>query len=467
MQISLDPQSPYGQGPTGRCLRNGQPYWCQDFCHDPATVTWHEQGRRCGWGSSASLPLRCQGQVVGALNLYAPSLQAFTKDIKALLLDVVVDVNLALERFQREEQQQQVRDQLEISERNYRQLTDTIHDVIWRLDAQTLAIRYVSPAVRGLLGYEPRELQDQPFASTLQRESLPWLGAIQAFAAEQQRQPPQPLTPRGQAALPYRVDELQQCARDGSTIWSEITTTLAPNGITGGQEYYCVSRDITARKQAESQLEHLAYYDALTDLPNRTLIRSLIDQALRSARRSGQPLAFLVVGLDRFKATNDAISYDMGDAVLVQIARRLRQHLRENDLIGRIGSDEFVLALAGANATHAAQLCERIQQAVRQPIVRWQQSITLTSSMGIALFPADGNDQDTLMRKAHAAMAQAKRDGRDRLRFSTAALEQQVMRQLDARTGELVGAEVLLAGIITTSAPWPRRSSFRSPRATA
>lgn len=466
LQISADPHSPYGQGPTGRCLRSGQPYWCQDFCHDPATAAWHEKAQLCGWGSSASLPLRCQGQVVGALNLYAPSPQAFSKDIKAPLLDMVVDVNLALERFQREEQQQQVRDQLAISERNYRQLTETIHDVIWRLDAHTLAIRYVSPAVQAVLGYPPGELLDQPFTSTLHRASLPWQGAIQAFATSQQ-QDQQSLTAQVETALPYRVDELQQCHRNGSMLWSEITTTLATNAITGAQELYCVSRDITARKQAETQLDHLAYYDPLTDLPNRTLIRNLIDQALRSARRGGQPLALLVVGLDRFKAINDAISYDTGDAVLVEVARRLRQHLRDNDLIGRIGSDEFVLALAGANAPQAAQLCERIQQAVRQPIRCAQQTITLTSSIGVALFPADGNDQDTLIRKAHAAMAQAKRDGRDRLRFSTAALELQVMRQLDlarelygainreelrllyqpqmdARTGALVGVEVLL-----------------------
>lgn len=344
-----------------------------------------------GWGSSASLPLRCHDQVVGALNLYAPNPEAFSKDVKSLLLDMVVNVDLALGRFYHQEQQQRVQLELEKSEYNYRQLTETIHDVIWRLDSQTLTICYVSPAVRSVLGYQVQELQGQPFQITLCSDSPGWLRDIKTLASQQQHSPGD--------SLPYRTDELQQRHRDGSSIWSEITTTLAPNSITGAMEYYCVSRDITARKIAESRLEYLAYYDPLTELPNRTLLCNLIDQTLRTARRSDQPVALLALGLDRFKVINDAIGYDTGNAVLVQIARRLHQHLRDNDIIGRIGSDEFVLTLPGSNAAQVAQLCERLQEIVRKPINHNQQTITLTTSIGVAMFPADGNDRDTLMRK--------------------------------------------------------------------
>lgn len=453
IQISADPLSPYGQGPTGQCVRSGEPFWCQDFCSHPATAAWHQRAQRSGLGASASIPLRCGGAVVGAINLYAPSPGAFSDDIQALLLDMVVAVDLALERFRRQEQQQRAQEALQQSEHNYRQLTETIHDVIWRLDAATLTTTYVSPAVRHLLGYSPAELQGQPFKVTLHSDSYGWLSSLAPATAE--------------GSDGFRVDELQQRHRDGSTIWCELTSSLARNSLTGALELYGVSRDITARKQAESQLEWLAYYDRLTTLPNRTLIHNLLDQALRTARRADQPVALLALGLDHFKAINDAIGYDTGDAVLLEISRRLRRHLRDNDLVGRGGNDEFVLVLPGANAGETAQLCERLQELVREPIGPNGQALRITCSIGVALFPTDGNDSDTLMRKATIAMAQAKRDGRDRLRFSTAALEQQVRRQvelthalygalsreelrlqyqpqLDLRTGELVGAEVLL-----------------------
>ncbi|WP_322758094.1 bifunctional diguanylate cyclase/phosphodiesterase [Synechococcus sp. CBW1107] len=226
-------------------------------------------------------------------------------------------------------------------------------------------------------------------------------------------------------------------------------------------------RDIQGRKQAESRLESLAYYDPLTDLPNRTNSNSLLEQALRTTHRQEQPLACLVLGLDRFKAINGSIGYETGDAVLREVAQRLKQCLRENDLVGRIGSDEFLVALPGADATEAAQLCARLQESLREPLPLSPHTIHLTSSTGIALFPVDGTDREVLMRKAATAMYQAKRMGGDRLHFFTASLEQQVVLQVrlakalygaldreemrllyqpqvDARTGEVLGAEALL-----------------------
>ncbi|MEB3332024.1 MAG: bifunctional diguanylate cyclase/phosphodiesterase, partial [Synechococcaceae cyanobacterium] len=255
--------------------------------------------------------------------------------------------------------------------------------------------------------------------------------------------------------------------RDGGSIWSEITTTLGSQEQTGEPEFYCVSRDVTARKQAETQLEWLAYYDPLTDLPNRTHCNSLLEQALRSASRGEEPLACLLLGLDHFKAINDSIGYETGDAVLREVGQRLKQRLRENDLVGRIGSDEFLVALPGADATEAAQLCERLQESLRGPFALGSHTMHLTSSIGIALFPADGTDRETLLRKAATAMAMAKREGCDRVHFFTALLEQQVVQELrlakalygaldreemrllyqpqvDARSGEVLGAEALL-----------------------
>jgi diguanylate cyclase (GGDEF)-like protein len=250
-------------------------------------------------------------------------------------------------------------------------------------------------------------------------------------------------------------------------VWSEVTTTLVRNSTSGAMEFHCVSRDITARRQAESQLEWLAYYDRLTELPNRTLIHKLIAQVIAAARRESEPVALLLLGLDRFKTINDSIGYATGDAILQEVAHRLKQQLRDTDLISRIGSDEFLVVLPGAGSTAAAQLCERLQEAIRIPFCLNQQTISLTTSIGVALYPLDGIDQEALVRKADTAMSQAKRDGRNRFHFFTASLERQVVRmvelanalhsalerqelrllyqpQIDARSGQVLGAEALL-----------------------
>ncbi len=177
--------------------------------------------------------------MVGAINLYAAAPHAFSKEIKVLLLDMVVGVDLALERFSHRDEQQEVQQALERSERLYRQLTESIHDVIWRIDAQSLTTRYVSPAVQQLLGYRPQDLEGLPVQITLHDDSLDWLAAIRSLAAGDRQQ-------QAGGKAPYRVDEVQQRHSDGSSTWSEITTTLGSHELTGELEYYCVSRNITA-----------------------------------------------------------------------------------------------------------------------------------------------------------------------------------------------------------------------------
>ena len=461
IHISTLASSRYGRGPAGRSVREGEPIWCQDFLHDPNTQAWHARARHYHWSSVASLPLRREGEVVGALTLYAGLPQAFSQQIQTLLLDMVVDVDLALDRFAREAKSQAVQNALQRSERDYRELTETIHDVIWRIDAESLTYLYVSPAVHRLLGYTADELIGKSLIHAQSEENRRWISNLKELYAQSQLQ-----SGLGQVA-PFRLDELQQLHRDGSVIWSEVTTTLVRSGSSGAMEFHCVSRDITARKQAESQLEWLAFYDRLTELPNRTLVHNLLEQVIRTANREDKPVALLMLGLDHFKTINDSIGYDTGDAVLKEVARRLKQELPSPNLLGRIGSDEFLVVMPGASGTEAAQQGELLQNVIRQPFTIRDQTINLTSSIGIALYPLDGSDQGALVRKADTAMTQAKRDGRNRYHFFTSSLEKEVVRmvelanalhgaldrqelrllyqpQLDARTGQVLGAEALL-----------------------
>jgi diguanylate cyclase (GGDEF)-like protein/PAS domain S-box-containing protein len=169
-----------------------------------------------------------------------------------------------------------------------------------------------------------------------------------------------------------------------------------------------VLRDITRRKRAEAALAHQALHDALTGLPNRTLLHDRLEQEVRAAERSGQPLALLLLDLDRFKAVNDSLGHHIGDALLQQVARRLRAALRASDTVARLGGDEFAVLAPGTQAAGAEQCAWACLQALSEPFEVAGHELRI----GGAVWPAHGRDAATLLRKADAAMYVAKRGGR-------------------------------------------------------
>lgn len=163
--------------------------------------------------------------------------------------------------------------------------------------------------------------------------------------------------------------------------------------------------DITARKQAEERIQHMAQHDPLTGLPNRALFFDRLRQALSQARRDDTRLALLFVDLDRFKPINDEHGHAVGDFVLQQVASRLRSVVRESDTVGRIGGDEFVVLLREIDSeTDVQRVTEKIHHALAQPMLRDGMTLQLSASIGCALFPSDGTDEHSLLRVADMAM---------------------------------------------------------------
>ncbi|KFB77262.1 EAL domain-containing protein [Candidatus Accumulibacter cognatus] len=220
--------------------------------------------------------------------------------------------------------------------------------------------------------------------------------------------------------------EIWDRRKDGSVYpkWLSISTIC---GSDGNIEHYIGSFvDISERKAAEERISHLAHFDTLTDLPNRSNLQGRLEQALAAARRDSQhrPLAVMFLDLDRFKNINDTLGHHVGDSLLLEVSKRLMASVRESDVVARLGGDEFVVVLTGADAIAAERVASKILTTLSQPYHLEGQRLHTTSSIGIAVFPGDGESVDILMRNADAAMYHAKSAGRNNMQFFTASMNQ-------------------------------------------
>jgi len=171
------------------------------------------------------------------------------------------------------------------------------------------------------------------------------------------------------------------------------------------------------REESRSQIRQLAFYDSLTNLPNRSLLHAKADQALAEAERNKTPLSVLFVDLDRFKQVNDSLGHPAGDALLRLIAQRLSENRRHSDIVGRLSGDEFVLVLPNCDSGQVTELVEQLKATLSQPCQIAGTTLCPSASIGISLFPVDGHDMGTLIHRADMAMYQAKNAGRGRFSF--------------------------------------------------
>ncbi|GBG01388.1 hypothetical protein AZSI13_07150 [Azospira sp. I13] len=262
--------------------------------------------------------------------------------------------------------------------------------------------------------------------------------------------------------------EIWNRRKDGSVYpeWLNISTVRDEAGKL--THHIAAFSDITERKQAEARVRHLAEYDALTNLPNRVLLQDRTSQAIAAAKRSGGHLAVLFIDLDRFKNINDSLGHSVGDEVLCRVSERLTLAVRATDTVSRLGGDEFVILLPDLETpAQAATVAEKLLATLAQPILAGGHELAVTPSIGISLFPEDGEDGATLLQNADAAMYCAKEQGRNNFQYFTREMNARVSQRLqiendlrqalqrqelllhyqpqyDLADGALVGCEALL-----------------------
>jgi diguanylate cyclase (GGDEF)-like protein/PAS domain S-box-containing protein len=269
-------------------------------------------------------------------------------------------------------------------------------------------------------------------------------------------------------AAPGQGAEWTLVREDGSSLLAELLLTEMRNEFGGLTGYLVMAHDVTSRREAENQVQHMALHDALTGLPNRNMLQEQLKLSLAAAEREGHFMAMMFIDLDRFKKINDNLGHHLGDGVLIEVSRRLRQAMRTSDIVARLGGDEFVILLPKITAQEdGEQVAQKVLAQFAEALHLGSHELRVTPSIGLALYPQHGTDAVTLMRHADLAMYQAKGLGRNRVQvFSdtlatanpdTLVLENDLYKalaldelrlhfqpQFDCATGRITGAEALV-----------------------
>ena len=346
----------------------------------------------------------------------------------------------------------QVSQALEASERRFKALTESAMDIVTVLDAEGV-IRYQSTSVKHLLGYDPADMLGKSQFDLVHHDD-----------AANMREAFKQLIEAGQMEAPIEFR-----ARNSDGVWrtlESIGKNCLNNPEVGG--IIVNTRDVTDRKVIQAHIQHLAFHDALTGLPNRSLMQDRVSQAITRAERMGSRFAVMFIDIDNFKNINDSLGHDVGDELLRQVAKRLTASVRGHDTIARQGGDEFIVLLDQLEGHQGAtRVAQKVLEALRTVYRVGGADQHVSGSIGIALYPDDGRDAPTLLKNADTAMFHGKSLGKNTYQFFTPQMNIAVKRraamesnlraavkngdfalvyqpQVDLNTGEIVALEALV-----------------------
>lgn len=415
--ISADPAEPSGTGPCGLSMLSDHPYWVHDFQTNPISAPWHVKAREFDWKSAAFLPLHVEGKITGCLSLYAEDEHAFDPDIQRLLQGMAANIDFALDRFEVQAQRSLIQSHLRDSEQRARLVLENALDAIVNIDMQGSIVEW-NRAATHIFGYSRGEVLGRRLEDVI----------VPPEHREAHQQGIRRLQETGHSRLLGKLIEITALRRDGSEFPIELTIVE----IERDQEHYYSAfiRDITKRKEAEERIRVLANYDALTGLPNRNLLNERVIVEIEKAWDQDGQFALMFLDLDHFKDVNDSLGHRYGDNLLIALTKRFEALVRPQDTICRLGGDEFVFLLAEADHVIAKEVVERLLKAVEEPFVIDQYELTITASIGVAIYPDDGLDMESLQRNADVAMYRTKKESRNSYRFFSNHMQVQTARNL-------------------------------------
>jgi diguanylate cyclase (GGDEF)-like protein len=458
LTLAVTSEHPEGRGLSGTAFRTRQPCISNDYLADQRAAAFHAKARGRGSKSCAALPLLSRGEAVGVLLFLSSELGAFTPELVELLQRLTDNVSFALENFARADDRRLADEQRERLTRMFAALSAT-NEAIMRARTRNELFRLVCEAA----------VHGGRFASTVIALAEPPEDFLRIVAwagpnGEMQRTVKIAITedrPEGRGLSGTAFRTLQPCIsndyladargaafhdrarREGNKSGASLPL-LSHGRAVGVLVFMSSERDAFTpelvellvrlasnvsfaldnfdradeKARADERIKYLATHDGLTDLPNRATFNQLLHSSIESARRLGRSFAVLFIDIDRFKVINDSLGHDAGDALLVETGNRLRRSLRAGDAVARLGGDEFVIILEHASESKQIEAAARkILSVVGQPLQLCGLECRATASIGIAVFPNDGDDEQTLTKNADMAMYRAKEEGKNGFRF--------------------------------------------------
>ncbi len=350
-------------------------------------------------------------------------------------------------------ERKEAEEKIRLGEEKYRTILESIQEGYFEVDL-TGRITFCNDSMARLTGRSKEELMGMNYKQLTRKET-----SREIFHA---------FNNVYKTGEPSKTFDWQIIRKDGAELFIETSISLQNDSTGNPIGFKGMIRDVTERKQTEQQIKHMATHDALTGLPNRLMFNQLLNQAIRSAQRHQQQLAVFFVDLDRFKIINDSLGHDAGDLLLKEIARRFRGSLRAVDVVGRLGGDEFVVLVEQVEALSQIEfVAHNIISSAMKPVMLLGEECRVTASIGISIYPKDGQDEEALMKNADIAMYFAKEAGKNNYQFYSKdiqsqsterlsietnirlALERkefslQYQARLDCKTGMITGVEALL-----------------------
>jgi diguanylate cyclase (GGDEF)-like protein/PAS domain S-box-containing protein len=413
-----------GNTPTGIALREGTPYFCDDFTGDPSTARWHDIARSSAIGSSAFVPFRRGGTPTGVLSLVATEPRIFDLQLRSVLSQMADNVSFILDQL--------------VSDAAHRSAEASVAQL--HAKQERLLAERTTELERTRAATEALAERERHFRLAFEENMAPMLftglddqvlAVNEAFCRMLGRPKeeffgPDLLNPfthpddvgitedAHQRLMSGEVDKVRYVKRylhkDGRMVVAEVSKSPARD-VAGNLLYFIVSeRDITDERALTAQLSHQALHDPLTGLPNRLLFEDRLSQAHARVLRDGGLGAVLLLDLDDFKGVNDTLGHLIGDQLLVAIARRFEQVTRTSDTLSRFGGDEFLyLAERLSSADEAEEIATRILDTLAEPISINGSLLELHASVGIVVFDETSKDHGELIRDADVAMFEAKR----------------------------------------------------------
>ncbi len=404
------------QEPSGTAVRTGAVQVNQNFVADPRLAPWRDEALKRGYAGNIALPLTDNTGTFGVLTIYSSECDALDTQEVDLLTELANDLAYGINALRVRTERDQALKDLQLAAKVFEDSKEGI--LITDHENRILAVNRSFTAITGY--GEAEVLGQNPSVIKSNRHDASFYEVLWASINQSDRW----------------MGEIWNRRKNGEVFAAHQSVSVVRNAQGVLTHYVGIFADISQRKESEERIRYLTQYDTLTGLANRTLLTDRLEQAIVYAHRAERVVAVILLDIDRFKLINDSLGHAAGNALLKQVADRLSSYIRPGDTVARLGSNEFLLVMSDVAAENdTTSLARNLLSVVAAPMTVDGQEVVLTASLGVALFPKDGETAASLLRNCDAAMHRAKELGRHSVQFYAPEMNAHMLERLELESG--------------------------------